>query len=776
MRLGVQLIMNPENQRSSLTLFSNTHTSKLSRLTQFLISVENYGPNLNDVQEGYQREVGRSSSVSNSWIKQMEIMGLVSVDANSHIELRPKGDEVLNSLQGDNKPEIPITLIESFCETYTGFYDSIVLAAAVPLRVSQVKTILNKSYDLDWESKSQAKERVSWLRSLGITELNSATEYEITSEGEEVYNLLQKQYGAPRVQSLFVTDEEQITSEAMSAQTEEPEIKPVSSDSSVTLPFIERTDTKVISVHVPKTDGTDDRYFRTVESNVSPESDDPLFIEEYQSSAVRYWLCNSSDLDGVGGLTREDVVLFHHTDVGYMTVATVMEAKEVDIPISSLDAVVYFEEVHDTVVAEEELLDVFGWQTHPKGQWVRLDQKHDEVLQYEYNSVKEFIEQSRGELQFDYWSYENWSITGDFARHLDRQLERKGQIILYGPPGTGKTFMGEIFARWWTGKQAGTDPTTYQTESVTFHPAFSYEDFIEGYTITTDGEKSSNATTADTTKGDEGQSEMSNESPYGLKKGIFREFCIEASRALEATPEDRSPPRYVFVIDELNRGNVPQIFGEIITLLEKDKRGKDRFLSHSGEEFTIPENVFIIATMNTADQSISKLDAALRRRFAAISLTPDYGTLYDSHELFPEDREAAAEMVATGRKDTEAMVSASLLALEIINKRIVSVRGLGKGKRIGHAYLYPDTWMRDDESPRDLELTDVWRYEILPLLEEYFFEDPQQLDQRIFQGDAEFIDEATNDVLSLTPTSLKENLRTFVIDNQHELDIEISDE
>ncbi|ELZ41851.1 ATPase associated with various cellular activities AAA_5 [Halorubrum tebenquichense DSM 14210] len=122
------------------------------------------------------------------------------------------------------------------------------------------------------------------------------------------------------------------------------------------------------------------------------------------------------------------------------------------------------------------------------------------------------------------------------------------------------------------------------------------------------------------------------------------------------------------------------------------------------------------------------------------------------------------------------MVAASVLALEIINKRITAVRGLGKGKRIGHTYLHPDTWMGDTEDPRDIELTDVWRYDILPLLEEYFFEDTQQLEQSIFRGDSNFINESTNDVLSMTPSKLKKNLRTFVIDNQGELDIDISPE
>lgn len=780
--------MNDENLRSSLTLFSKTATEKLSRLAHFLISIENYGPELEKVQSGYKREVESAPEVPQSWLKQMEMMGLVRVSRNSRtIELRPTGEEVLNELQREGAPDTPTVLIRSFCETFVGLYDTIALVSTVPLRVSQLKTILNQNYDLDWESTSQTKERVDWLRLTGVIDLNSANEYTLSTQGEEVYKNLQNEYGAPGIPSLLGSGSNATPSKDMPQQTNE-EVDSVASDSktqtttsdgadqSITLPFIERTGTKVISVHVPKSNNTDDRYESTVESDEAPEPDDPLFIEEYQNNSIRYWLCNSDELDNVGGLTRGDVILFHHVDRGYMAVTTVLETDTVDIPISTLDTAIYFEEVYDAVVSEEELFELFGWESHPNQQWSRLDKRQSQVLAYEYDSVEEFITEARGELQFDFWSYENWSLDGNFARHLARQLERKRQVILYGPPGTGKTFFAERFARLWTGKQPGTDPGTYQTESVTFHPSFSYEDFIEGYTITGDGAESNGMTAVESAEEGDRRTETSNSSPYGLKQGIFREVCVEASLALEATPENRTPPRYVLVIDELNRGNVPQIFGEIITLLEKDKRGQERFLSHSGAKFTIPENVFIIATMNTADQSISKLDAALRRRFAAISLTPDYDALYGSHSVFPEDRETAAKLVETGRKDVEAMVAASVLALEIINERISAVRGLGKGKRIGHAYLHPDTWMSDSEDPRDIELTDVWRYDILPLLEEYFFEDTQQLEQSILRGDSDFIDESTNDVLSMTPSKLKENLRAFVIDNQGEIDIEISPE
>jgi 5-methylcytosine-specific restriction protein B len=448
-----------------------------------------------------------------------------------------------------------------------------------------------------------------------------------------------------------------------------------------------------------------------------------------------------------------------------MSSATVIDTFQGKMQETEHELHILFEEVCDAAIERDDLFEIYGWSSHPTSHWARIDQKDDAAVLDRYESIDEFISDTKGTVQFDYWSYQNWSIEQDFARQLTRQLQRKGQVVLYGPPGTGKTFVGEAFAKWWTGKQPETNPTTYQTESVTFHPAFSYEDFIEGYTVIDEDDEE----TTDTA--DEVRSQSS--SPYGLKHGVFKEFCRTASRALDATPDDQQPPRYVFVIDELNRGNVPQIFGEIITLLEKDKRGSDRQLSQSGQDFTIPENVYIIATMNTADQSISKLDAALRRRFAAISLTPEYDTLYGSVEEFPKNKERAAELVSSSRSDTESMIAAPILSLEIINKKITTVRGLGKGKRIGHAYLHPDVWMTSNgKTSADTELADVWRHDILPLLEEYFFDDLVQLGQQVFEGDTEFVEEGTNDMLKLTPSDLKQNLRTFVIDNQHELDVE----
>lgn len=768
--------MDPSEQRTKLTLFSDTAKNKLERLVElYKILRDNDGiSTVRRISKKGNRELPKS------WIAQLDDLGLVRADFETGtIHLTNLSKNILTKWHQTTVQPVSKSLITAFAETYVGFYDTIAILHVLPVRVSQIKDVLNTRYDLNWESKRQAKQRVDWLVCMGVAEMNAANEYSLTSFGQEVYDDLRAELGTPEVFSIITPDGYSINDtideagDTLSTNDHSNETDPANTpeEENIELPFLEDRSRKVISIHVPKFDGSDDSYKETVESNQTIKLEEAAPKKEYEDKIVRYWSCNRERLERVGDLSRGDVILFHHYDDGYMSCATILDTVDNDFEYTDFDIQIVFEEVCDAAVERDEIFEICDWKEHPGDHWARIDQKEDAAILDHYESIDEFITYAKGDTQFNYWSYENWSIERDFARHLSRQLKRKGQVILYGPPGTGKTFLGETFAEWWTGKQPDTDPTTYQTESVTFHPAFSYEDFIEGYTVISDDSSDSRSESEDTSR------DSADGSPYGLKKGVFKEFCLTAAKAKEATPEGRSPPRYVLVIDELNRGNVPQIFGEIITLLERDKRGKQRPLSQSGEEFAIPENVYIIATMNTADQSISKLDAALRRRFAAMSLTPEYDTLYGSHEDFPEKRQDAAELIDTARNDAEGMIAASVLALEIINKKITAVRGLGKGKRIGHAYLYPEVWMTsDDGTSIDTELADVWRYDILPLLEEYFFDDLQQLDRQVFEGDAQFVEEGTNDVPTLTTSDLKENLHAFVMDNQHELDVEFDTE
>jgi 5-methylcytosine-specific restriction protein B len=207
---------------------------------------------------------------------------------------------------------------------------------------------------------------------------------------------------------------------------------------------------------------------------------------------------------------------------------------------------------------------------------------------------------------------------------------------------------------------------------VTFHPSYTYEDFVEGFKPTP---------------------AVSGALQLALEDGVFKRVCA-AARAKPDQP-------FLLVIDEINRGNIPKIFGELITLLERDKRGLSVTLPLSRETFDVPPNVFVIGTMNTADRSIRLLDAALRRRFAFIELMPDVGLLHGA---------------TVGGLDLG-------LFLEMLNDRIA--RTEGREKQIGHSFLLDGTGqpIADPDA-----FAAQFRHEIVPLLQEYAFEDYAELE------------------------------------------------
>jgi MoxR-like ATPase len=230
-----------------------------------------------------------------------------------------------------------------------------------------------------------------------------------------------------------------------------------------------------------------------------------------------------------------------------------------------------------------------------------------------------------------------------------RAIERKKQAVLYGPPGTGKTFIAEKLARHLAGGGDGF------VETLQFHPAYSYEDFMEGMRPQSSGGGLT----------------------YPVVPGRFRAFCDRARQ--------RSG-RCVLVIDEINRANLARVLGELMYLLEY--RDKSVPLA-SGTLFSIPPNVRIIGTMNTADRSIALVDHALRRRFAFIALHPDYEVLRNHHE-------------------NSALANALIAELKQINSEIEP------SYRIGISFFMV--------TPLEQHLGDIWRMEIEPYLEEYFFD------------------------------------------------------
>ncbi len=290
------------------------------------------------------------------------------------------------------------------------------------------------------------------------------------------------------------------------------------------------------------------------------------------------------------------------------------------------------------------------------------------------------------------------------ADEIASQLVSTGQVIFHGPPGTGKTHTARKFSRWWLNDQLE-QPTEEQLRVVTFHPSFNYEDFLEGLTAKQDE-------TGTVT--------------YDIEDGIFKRICRDAERAYRDADNPSEADPYILIIDEINRGNLAKIFGETITQLERNKRlGADEEviveLAHSGDEFGIPPNLYVIGTMNTADRSIALVDAALRRRFSFFSFPPNY-------DVFTEEYDFGSVGVNEFLDDSprfHQILEKSIAALQVINANILDSGELGKGKRIGHSYLLGLNSAKD--------VRDAWYYNILPLLEEYYFEELGRLQASVFE-------------------------------------------
>lgn len=263
------------------------------------------------------------------------------------------------------------------------------------------------------------------------------------------------------------------------------------------------------------------------------------------------------------------------------------------------------------------------------------------------------------------------------------------------------------------------DAATVQRYSfVTFHQSYGYEEFVEGLRPVLNGDVEAG------------------EVEYEIRPGAFKELCRKARQA----PDQR----FAMVIDEINRGNISKIFGELITLIEPEKRDPlngskpplELTLAYSGEKFSVPANVDIIGTMNTADRSLALLDTALRRRFDFVPLLPD--TRSEKNADDPHSAPLAGLMVTTanGAIDVRRM-------LERINERIEAL--YDRDHCVGHAYLTALADV-DDGDARFEKLADIFRNRIVPLLEEYFFEDWRKI--RLVLGDnqkpeaAQFITES----------------------------------
>ncbi len=254
---------------------------------------------------------------------------------------------------------------------------------------------------------------------------------------------------------------------------------------------------------------------------------------------------------------------------------------------------------------------------------------------------------------------------------LVKLLKMKKNLILQGAPGVGKTFAAKRLAYSMMGVK-----DISRVEMVQFHQSYSYEDFIVGYRPTGTGFKES--------------------------YGPFYKFCDRAKDDLDND--------YFFIIDEINRGNLSKIFGELFMLIEHDKRGAELSLLYVNEKFQVPRNVHIIGMMNTADRSLAMMDYALRRRFAFY----EFGPAFESDQFKKYQKQV-----------NHAKFDALIGCVKALNDAIEEDPALGRGFRVGHSYFcVPEDkiHMIDDEW-----IENVIDYELIPLLEEYWFDEPKKV-------------------------------------------------
>lgn len=294
-------------------------------------------------------------------------------------------------------------------------------------------------------------------------------------------------------------------------------------------------------------------------------------------------------------------------------------------------------------------------------------------------------------------------------RDISSLLGKKKQVILTGAPGTGKTYWAqktvhELISRQLykksyvnlTENQRDAVKSSEQLKIVVLHSNYGYEEFVEGLR----------------------PENVNNELVFKVKNGIFKEFAIKAQK--------NSDRNYYLILDEINRADLTKVFGELIYSIENSKRGEFIDLSVSNDKFTVPKNLYIIGTMNNADKSVSLIDLALRRRFGFIELEPDYNLL----ERTILDNKAVDEILTEDDDDAEIIEVEESAEIHIgewlrnLNQRLIQTLGSeGKDLQIGHSYFLS----KGEVITEPGQFVDVLRYEIIPLLNEYTYNNVHQL-------------------------------------------------
>lgn len=266
---------------------------------------------------------------------------------------------------------------------------------------------------------------------------------------------------------------------------------------------------------------------------------------------------------------------------------------------------------------------------------------------------------------------------------LKRALDFKKNIVIQGPPGVGKTFVARRLAYAFLRAK-----DLSRVEMIQFHQSYSYEDFVQGYRPSGSG--------------------------FVRRNGVFFEFVRRAQR----DPDHR----YVMIIDEINRANLGKVLGEMMLLIEPDKRGEEfaiplTYAESPEERFSVPENLYLIGTMNTADRSLAMVDFALRRRFIFMTLQPEFGERFQKHLL--------------GLGIPNALCNKLVERVGKLNEQIRNAKDLGTGFEVGHSFF--TTYAKATEKNADEWLKRVIELEIKPLLNEYWFDKTSMADEAVKQ-------------------------------------------